>query len=195
MTRRVLAWRPGADARRRRRAEAQVPGWVDALARGLRAGRSLVGALRDASAATPAPLGPEVQALVRRIDAGAGVRAAVADVRARTANVALGRALAAVALAHEAGGAHAPAFDALAGSLRAHAAAERELRALATPVRTSAIVIGLAPLGVLGLVGLSTPATLLDAWTTPVGAGALVAGLAAEGLGVWWIRTLTRVAP
>jgi tight adherence protein B len=187
--------RPGSARRRTVAREAQVPPFLEAVARQLRAGRTLVAALRDAAAGTPDPLGAEVRALVRRIDAGAGVRRATDHARARTASPALRRALTAVVLAHEAGGAHAAAFDAVAGSVRAGAAAARELRALATPVRVSALVIGAAPPVVLALVALAAPGTLLRAWSSPTGAAALVAGVVLDALGVWWIRALTQVAP
>lgn len=172
-----------------------MPAFLEAVARGLRGGRSLVAALREAAATTPEPLGPEVRGLVARVDAGVGVRRAAEDARDRTTNGALRRALTAVVLAHEAGGAHASAFEAVAGALRAAAAATRELHALATPVRVSALLIALAPPAVLVLVAAASPGTLLAAWATPAGAGSLVGGLVLDACGVWWIRVLTRPAP
>ena len=180
-----------AEARR----DAQVPEFLEAVARSLRTGRSLVGAVGAAAAEVPEPLAADIRALWVRVEAGVAVRDALAGAASATTSAPLRTALAAVAIANEAGGAHAMVFDALAASLRSRAVIGRELRAITTPVRASALLIALAPPSVFGAVLAFDRATAMRAFSTSVGRLAAVVGVLLDLVGLWWIRTLTRVAP
>jgi Flp pilus assembly protein TadB len=70
--------------------------------------------------------------------------------------------------------------------------AARELRGLATPVRLSATLIGLAPPAVLGAVVAFDQGTASHAYATTTGRVAAVVGVALDVIGLWWIRRLTR---
>lgn len=172
--------------------DAQVPVLLEAIARSLRAGRSLVGALGAACGDMGEPLGLELRGLWLRIEAGVALRDALADAATATTSLALRTALAALAIANESGGAQAMVFDALASSMRSRQAATRELRTLTTPVRVSAMVIGFAPIAVLGGVLALDPATLSVALSSTLGWTALALGVLLDAVGVVWIRALTR---
>ena len=178
--------------RSRRQLDAQVPVLLEAIARSLRAGRSLVGALGAACGDIGEPLGLELRGLWLRIEAGVALRDALADAAATANSAALRTVFSALAIANESGGAQAMVFDALASSMRSRHAATRELRALTTPVRVSALVIGFAPIAVLGGVLALDPATLSAALSSTLGWVALSVGLVLDAVGVVWIRALTR---
>ncbi len=189
-----LALRMAPD-RRDARLGTQVPEFIDAVARSLRSGRSLVGAVSGAVCETREPLAGELRPMLLRIEAGIGLRDSLAATRTATANRPLHTALSALSIANEAGGAQAMVLDALAASLRSRVVAGRELRALATPVRVSATLIGLAPPAVMGAVVAIDPNTASHAYAQPAGRAAVVVGVALDLVGLWWIRRLTRFAP
>lgn len=184
-----------APDRRAARIAAQVPGFVDAVARSLRSGRSLSSSVSIAASEAREPLAAELRPMLLRIDAGTGLRDSLAATDAATASAPLRTALAALAIANEAGGAQAMVLDALASSLRSRAVTGRELQAMATPVRMSATLIALAPPAVLGAVLLIDPTTASRAYASAAGRGAAVLGVVLDLAGLWWIRRLTRCTP
>ena len=189
-----LAMRLAPD-RRAERLDAQVPELLEGVARALRAGRSLVGALATATNEVPEPLAVELRTLKLRVEAGVALRDALADSSAATRSAPLCTALGAIAIANEAGGAQAMVFDALAASLRSRAAAARELRSLTTPVRVSAMLIALAPPAMFSAVVLFDRSLATRAFTTAPGRIAALAGVVLDLVGLWWIRALTRFVP
>lgn len=170
----------------------RLPDAVAAVARGLRSGASLRGALADAAAAAPEPVAGALRDVVAGAEAGVPLTVAL-DAWARRCprpNVLL--LVAALSLAHDTGGASAQAVDGVAATLRRRQAARAETVALATQARMSAYVLAGAPLVVclLALVtGGGSAGFLLG---TPVGLGCLSLGLALEGLGAWWMVRLGR---
>jgi tight adherence protein B len=89
------------------------------------------------------------------------------------------------------GGTPARAVDGVASTLRERAEVDRELQALATQARTSAVVVTLAPLafGLLGVLGDQRTAAFL--LRTPTGLVCLTVGVVLDGFGAWW---MTRIA-
>ena len=184
-----------APDRRAERLDAQVPELLEGVARALRAGRSLSGALATTTSEVPEPLAVELRTLRLRVEAGVALGDALADSSAATRSAPLCTALGAIAIANEAGGAQAMVFDALAASLRSRAAAARELRSLTTPVRVSAMLIAVAPPAMFAAVVLFDRSLATRAFTTAAGRGAASAGLVLDLVGLWWIRALTRFVP
>jgi tight adherence protein B len=173
-------------------AEEQVPVFVEAVARSLRGGRSLVRALADAAATVPPPLAADARALVLRIEAGVPVRDVLGSAATATRRGSWRTVLVALAVAHEAGGPQALVLDALAASLRTRRAAARELVAVSSSVRLSACLIALAPVGGFGGVAALDPTLFAAVLHRPAGVVAAVAGLTLDAAGIWWIRVLTR---
>ena len=184
-----------APDRRAAQLDSQVPEFLDSVARSLRAGRSLVSALASATAETSEPLAAELRALGSRVEAGVPLREVIARSAAVSTSAPLCTALAAIAIANDAGGAPAMVFDALAASLRSRAAAARELRGLTTPVRVSAGLIALAPPAMFVAIALVDRTLAQRAFATAVGAIAASAGVVLDLVGLAWIRRLTRFEP
>ena len=185
----TLAWWP---ERHPARVDAQVPALLDAVARSLRGGRSLVRALADAANGAPDPLGADARAVVLRIEAGVPLRDVLRDAAAATDAPSWRTALVAIDIAHDAGGPQAMALDALAAAMRGRLAAAHELRALTTPVRVSAALIAAVPLVVFGAVVALDPATARAATGSGIGRASAALGVVFDALGFWWIHALTR---
>jgi tight adherence protein B len=103
-------------------------------------------------------------------------------------------AVAALAMAADAGGASAAAVDGVAATLRANVTTAAEVRALASQARYSAMVIALAPLA-FAVLAAGTDSDSLDFMLrTPLGVACLTAGLGLDAVGAWWMHRITSVS-
>ena len=160
---------------------------MELAARALRAGASLLTALEAVSAELPEAGLDEV---VNRVRGGLSLSGAleqwVGDVAERQTAAAM------LVLGHSSGAAMASSLERAAASLRQRRALRDEIRALTAQTRASATVVALAPAGFAAIVTIVDRDATRVLFTTPVGLVSLAAGLALEGLGVWWMRRLCR---
>jgi tight adherence protein B len=177
--------------RRAARLERELPRLLEAVARSLRSGASIPVALRDA-AATDGLAATDLAAVLADADRGRPLSDALdrwVD-RRPSASVRLVVGVLTVALAS--GGAPARAVDGVAATLRERAEVDREVRALATQARASAVVITVAPLAfaALGLLGDEQTADFL--LRTPTGLACLAVGVGLDAAGAWWMSRIAR---
>lgn len=183
-----------ATRRETRRRSAQLPEALDAVAAGLRSGLALPAAIAGA-ASVGAPLGDELGAMARDVDAGRPLAEAIGRWQAATPDDPhTGLAAAALTVAAGVGGPGARAVDGAAASLRERLGSEAETAALATQGRASAAVLTLAPLGFAFLLTSLDPAAGRFLLGTPVGWLCIAVGLGLDGLGAWWMARLVRRA-
>jgi tight adherence protein B len=102
-------------------------------------------------------------------------------------------AVAALLLGAEAGGAHARALDGVAASVRARLGVVREVRALSSQARLSALVIGGAPLAFAVLAAGADGEGARFLLRTPLGLGCLSGGLLLDAVGALWMHRLAQV--
>ncbi|WP_420639499.1 type II secretion system F family protein [Candidatus Poriferisocius sp.] len=176
--------------RRRRSLEAQLPGFLEAVARGLRTGLQLGPATVEAAAVTPPPLKEEVAPVADEL--GRGLRAA--DVFERWArrhpHRGAGLAAAAMAFAAAAGGARAQAIDGVAATLRDRAALELEVRSLTSQARASALMIAALPVGFLLMSSSVGDRSANFLFTNRLGLVLLAMGLSLDALGALWMHRI-----
>jgi tight adherence protein B len=147
-------------------------------------------AVEEAAAGAGPALADDLDAVVAGARAGVPLVAALDEWAVRAPRPAVRLAVAALALATEAGGAPARAIDGVAASLRAELAVTAEVRALSSQARYSAVVIGAAP------AAFGTIAALVDGRTagfllgTPAGLLCLASGLALDAAGGWWMHRI-----
>jgi tight adherence protein B len=167
-----------------------LPEALDALARALRSGCTLLAALRAAADEAPPPLAHDLAAVVARADTGIALASALDEWAHRVDSSSVRLVVAAVAIADDGGGAAARTFDALAQSLRDRRAAALEARALSTQARWSAWVIAGAPISFVAVLSALDPTATRSAVAGGIGIATVSSGLALQALGLWWIRTL-----
>jgi tight adherence protein B len=173
------------------RVVAALPGALDRVSAGLRAG-STVGESLAALATGAGPLAPDLRRLDARVHLGVSLGDALSrwsDERPLPGVQAVSGAL---ALAVSAGGACAVALEGLAESLRARDATMREAHALSAQARISALVVGGAPVAYLVFVSMADPGALRVLLTTIAGQACLTVGLLLEALAALWMRALLR---
>ena len=173
------------------RREEAVPQALDAIARALRSGASLLQALEEA-ASQKGPLQDELQRVVAEAQRGNGVAAALDGWARRQPSGSIRLAAAALSLGAETGGANARAVDGVAATVRQRLAVAGEARALTAQPRVSAQVIGLAPLAFGAFSAATDPALARLLFTTPVGWAMLSAGLLLDLAGLRWMMRMAR---
>ncbi|MBI4260389.1 MAG: type II secretion system F family protein [Actinobacteria bacterium] len=173
--------------------EDQLAGSVAAVAAALRGGMSLAGAIRYAAEEAGPPLGSSLGAVVDRSLLGVpladSIEAWAGEVAGHDARLVAD----ALQLHHSVGGDLPAVLDQVARTLRERRSAAREVRALTAQARLSGTVLGLLPLGFLLFLQATSGDDLVQVYRTPVGLGALLAGLALQGAAFLWIRRLLRV--
>ena len=185
--RRLEGWgRPGRD-------ESDHAYLLEAVARSLRSGQSLVGAIREgAEAEVERGPGEALARSVRLADSGVGVVTVVDDWVGPCPNGPRSLAGTALAIGAEMGGAQARCLDAAAASLRERASLEREVRALTSQARASAGLMVLAPLGFALFSCATNPRVAQVLTATPLGWACVAAGLALDGAGAGWMLRMAR---
>ena len=128
----VLARRAKA---RRSQMSHQVPDLADVLLVMTDAGLSPAVAFRRAAGALPEPLGPELGAVIQRLELGVPWRSAVAEVAERTGVEPLKRLLRALTRSQRLGTSLATGLRTLADDLRAERRAQAEMLARQAPVK------------------------------------------------------------
>lgn len=164
---------------------AELAVWCDSLARALRGGATLHGALRavDPPASVAGPLAPVLLALER----GASVGAALADLTACSPHLDL--VVVVLRACAEHGGAAAEPIDRAATALRQRAALAAERRTNSAQARMSAVVMTLLP-GAMLIVLLTTSGAVRASVAAPLGFSVVLSGALLNLVGWLWMRRL-----
>jgi tight adherence protein B len=173
----------------RHRQIAQLPALLHGLAREMRAGRSLQQAVRDVAGA-PAVVGVGLGEVVQRIDAGAGVVTTIDRWAAELDHPDADLVRAVLNTGVTNGGAMAASLDRAADSLRERAELRREIRALSSQARTSALVLTIAPVVFLVLMSSLDPTIVSAVIGTTIGRVGFVAGVVLDVAGWLWMRRM-----
>ena len=181
-------------ARGRRRAllEAELPAALEAVARSLRSGASLVQAVGEARDAVRGPLADELAVVTSAVATGASLADAVEAWALRAPLSSIRMTATALALAADTGGARAQAIDGVATTLRDRLALDAEIRALASQAQASAIVVAALPLAFLVATGASGLDSARFLFETRLGLVCLGAAVTLEVLGAVWMHAITR---
>ncbi len=195
----AIAGSVACEARRRRRstrarvaAQEDFPEALESLAEAIRAKGSLRLGILEVAASCPPSVAGAFRRAASLLEGGLSLEDAVGELD-EVADLPGSAALELALRTHvEAGGNLPGALEALAASLRQRNSIRRELDSLTAQARLSSVVLASAPLGfaalsyVLGLGG----RFLLR---TPQGLCLVVAGLALEAVGFWWVRRICAV--
>jgi tight adherence protein B len=173
------------ERRNRRRLDLRIPGALDRVVRQLRSGATLPLALRSVGQDDP---------VFARISAELGQGRSLSDTVEdwRQEDELPNRQLTATALdlASRTGGASARVLDGVAASLRERVALEREVAALSSQARASAIVLVVAPV-VFAAAASMVDRRILDLLVgQPIGWACLGVGLGLDALGAVWMSRL-----
>ena len=176
------------------RLQAALPEALEAVARSLRSGSSLLQAVEEAGSTTSGALGSELRAVAARARRGSSLVDSLDDLAARRPIGSLQLAVSALCLGIETGGAQAQAVDGVAATIRDRHNLAAEVRALSSQARASAAVMGLSPIGFGVFAGATDPRTATFLLHTPLGLAFVAGGLVLDAVGWLWMRRLSSVA-
>lgn len=190
----VVVWWARAAQRRRRTHLAlsrELPEVLDAVVGVVRSGGSL---LQGLVSARRQPFDPTVRhdlgLVLTEVERGGNVVAALAGWAERRDDRDLRTVAGLAAAAVETGGPLAAALARIAASIRLRQAQDREVEALVSQARLSAMVLVVLPVGVLPLLDVLGAVRIHDVLTDPVSRVAVAIGIVLDLAGLVWMRRL-----
>lgn len=182
-----------ARERRMRKLEEQLPEVADFLGRALRAGHSFANVLQMVGNEMPEPTGSEFRMAYEEINYGVPMNEALHNLAARIPLTDLRYMVIAVLIQRESGGNLAELLDNVSNMVRARLKLMAQVRVLSAEGRMSAWILGLMPLGVVGLMSVLNPAYVSVLWTDPAGVQLLWYAAGALLAGFLWMRSVIRI--
>ena len=180
-----------------RSSDRALPELLQTVARELRSGASLATAVvvaAEAVAARPGTGDPSAAALARAVRRGTPLAVAVADWTGPDPTGARRLAGTALVLAAETGGTTAVVVDGVADTLRDRVALEREVGALSSQARASAVVLVVAPVVVAVLAASADERIAAFLLGSPLGWACVACGLVLDAVGAAWMHVTIRRA-
>lgn len=191
----VVSWWQRASGGQRRRADRAVPLLLESVARELRSGSSVPGALLVATRGAGRDLlriDPTITALATSLARGTSLGEAVTAWVGKEPTPARHLAGTALIVAAQTGGATAVVIDGVADTLRDRVALEREVAALSSQARASALLLVVAPVVVAVLAASADARIAAFLLGSPAGWACIFFGLLLDAAGAAWIHLTIR---
>ncbi|GJI91346.1 type II secretion system F family protein [Duganella hordei] len=173
--------------------EEQLPEAADFIGRALRAGHSFANVLQMVGEEMPDPIAGEFKFAYEEINYGVPMNEALHNLALRVPLTDLRYLVIAVLIQRESGGNLAEVLGNISRLIRARLRLLAQVRVMSAEGRMSAWILGLLPLGVMGLMVLANPAYVRVLWTDPVGIRLMWYAGAMAAAGVLWMRKLIRI--
>ena len=187
----ALATRPRRVARRRDR---ELPGVAASLARSVRTGSTLLGALDEVARSTPPPLRDELRGVVGAVERGYVLDEALARWAAASGSGSVELLVAAARFGHRDGGDLAAVLDGAAVSLLDALDAADEARAMTSQARSSAgVLVALPVLGAIVFCSLD-PSVAHTLVMTSAGRLCVLVAVLLDSAAAWIMARLVRAA-
>jgi tight adherence protein B len=189
---------PGAlrrrrDQRREEQLESQLAERVAGVAAALRSGLSLSQAIRFAADEGEPPASAQLWAVVDRESLGVPLEESLERWASEEGGSDVRLVASVLQLHHRVGGDAPAVLEQVSRTLRQRRAAGREVRSLTAQARLSGTILGLLPVGFFLFMSIVSRSDMSAAYGSPIGLGAIVAGLVLDGGAYLWIRHLLRV--
>lgn len=182
-----------ARARSSAERDEQLADAVGAIGSAMRAGLSLTQAIAYAAAETDEPLRTDLAALVRDVEVGEKLEAAVEAFAVRIGSEDVRLVTAALGLHRRTGSDLPIVLDQIGATIRERLAVAREVRALTAQARLSGLILGCLPIAFFGFMWLISRRDIEAALSTPAGVAAVGLGLVLELIAFLWIRHLLEI--
>lgn len=180
-------------ARRRAAFAAELPDVLALLAGTLRAGVSLTAALEAAAGEAGGPVAPELRRVAGETALGRPLPDALAAVGRRMRSDEVGWVGMAVEIHQQAGGNLAEVLDTVARTVAERQQLRREVAALTAEGRISAVVLGVLPVGLAGVIAVVNPGYLATLVETRIGTTLVVGAAVGMLAGFVWMRRIVDV--
>jgi len=166
----------------------QLPDALDAMSRALKAGYSVVGAMKFVGEEMPAPLGPEFSQVHDEIAFGIAPSVAFKALTERIASEDLRFMVIAILIQRETGGNLGEILSKISGLMRQRRKFSELVKTLSADGRMTAWVLCLLPVVISGIMLISNRAYIETLWVTGSGRTLLLICAAMMSVGILWIR-------
>jgi tight adherence protein B len=179
--------------RRLQKIEEQVPDAIDVIKRALRAGHPFNAAIKLVADDLDQPIAKEFELTFSDLNYGSDVRRAMLGLLSRVPSVTMMALVTSVLVQRETGGNLAEILDQIGRVVRGRFKFERKVRTLSAEGKMSAWVLSLVPVGLVGMMSISSPTYLPVLLNHPMGHKLLYAAGTLAILGILWIRRIIRI--
>jgi len=142
---------------------------IDVIVRGVRSGLPLSECLQIIAKESPAPLGPEFQALTDNLQMGTTLERALQQFYKRVPLPEVNFFVIVLSIQSKAGGNLSEALSNLSTVIRSRRMMREKIKALSSEAKASAMIIGCLPFAVTFMVYLTTPAYIMELFIKPTG--------------------------
>jgi tight adherence protein B len=179
--------------RRIERIEQQLPDALLLIAGAVKAGLSLIGAIRQVTQDLPVPLSQEFKLILQEQRLGVSLDDSLENISLRVPIQPINLMVSAMRIANETGGGLAETLERASATLRSQHAMEHKIKALTSQGKLQAWVVGLLPILLLIVLTQMEPEAMDKLWTTHMGWGVIIAVILLEFFGVWLIRKIVAI--
>lgn len=188
-----LAYLSSRGRKRTRDFEGQLPDVLNLLSGGLRTGWGLQQAIDLVVTEGSQPASDEFRRVQIEARLGVPVEAAMESMADRLDSDMFRWVVSAVSIQREVGGNLAEVLDNVAKSVRDRDALYRQVAALTAEGRLSAIILGMLPFLVAGGMFVVSPTYITTGLSSPLAIPVVVCALALLGIGIIWLRAVSRI--
>jgi tight adherence protein B len=179
--------------RRRDKLNEQLVPAIEMLSNALRAGTNFTQALALIPQEMSAPIGQEINIVLREMELGVTQEAALKNLTQRAQSPEYELVVAATNIARETGGNLAETFDRIAKTIRDRNEVLGKVQALTAEGKMQGIFVGLLPLFLGGALMILDPKMMQPMFATPLGYGLIAAVIILEAMGAYFIKKVITI--
>jgi tight adherence protein B len=183
----------GRKREREKAFEAQLPEVLDLMARALRAGHSISGAIQFGGEESPEPAGPEFTRVFEEINFGMDISTALGNLARRVSCYDLRYLVAAIVIQRETGGNLSDLFDRLAHLIRERFKLIGHTRALTAEGRLSGRILTVLPFAMAGILYIIQPEYILLLFESFTGKMIVMTAILMQVMGYLVIRKIVNL--
>lgn len=170
----------------------QLPDALDTIIRGIRSGLPVIECVGTVGMEYDAPIGTYFQSISERVQLGEPLEVALWRVARVIDRPEMDFLAISIAIQMETGGSLAEALGNLGDLLRQRQRMKLKIKAISSEAKASALIIGLLPFMMMGLLAAMSPDYVKPLFTDPRGHMMLAAGLTSIGLGAFVMWRMTQ---
>ncbi len=180
-------------SREKKRFTSQLPDTLTLTSTSLRAGYSLLQAVEAVAQESPEPTRREFGRALTEIRLGRPMIDALGDIAVRMESQDFEWAVLAISIQREVGGNLAEVLQTTAEMMNQRDRLRREMKALTAEGRISAVIMGVLPFFLFGLISFVNPSYLAPLYSTPIGLGLVGFAILLIIAGVVWMQKIINI--
>lgn len=180
-------------ANRLKKFDDQLPGALDLIGRGIRAGHALPSAIQMVADELPEPISAEFRIAFDEVNYGFSMEEALTNLAARIPSADLRYFVVAVLIQRETGGNLAELLDNISAIIRARQKLYGTIRVLSAEGKLSAWILTILPFALAFFINLINPNFMKILWTDEAGIKMVIGVGILMVLGILWMRKIIRI--